>query len=85
MDVLGGQFGIVVTNNLTERDLLVDQFQDVLYRDAGARNTRLPEVNPCVNRYPIHQMLSAFVQQFAHLASNPFATSGHSNTSYGRR
>lgn len=80
MDVLDGQFGIVVVDDLTERDLLIYQFQDVLYGNAGACNTRLPEVNPWVYSYSVHRMLSAVAPQFDSRVK-PTRTRGHSNTS----
>ena len=60
MDVLDGQIGIVVTNDLTERNVFIDQFQDVLDRDTCARNTWFAEVNSWINGYSVHVMPSAF-------------------------
>lgn len=45
MDIFDGQIGIVVADDLVEGDVFVDQFQDILYRNARARDAWFAEVN----------------------------------------
>ena len=47
MDVSGGQIGVVVLNDLIERELLIDEFQNILYCYSRTCDARLSEVNPC--------------------------------------
>ena len=47
MDVSGGQIGVVVLNDLIERELLIDEFQNILCCYSRTCDARLSEVNPC--------------------------------------
>lgn len=55
MDVIGGQIRIVVTNDLTEWDVLIDQFQDVLHRDTRSGDARFSEVDLGVDGDTFHR------------------------------
>ena len=61
MDVNGGQIGVVVLNDLLERELLIDEFQNILYCYSRTCDARLSEVNPCIDDDSVHvaSLLSA--------------------------
>ena len=43
MDVSGGQLGVVVLNDLIEGEFLIDELQDILYRDSRTGDARFAE------------------------------------------
>ena len=54
MDVSGGQLGVVVLNDLIEGEFLIDELQDILYRDSRTGDARFAEVDPGVNHDSVH-------------------------------
>ena len=61
MDIPDGQIGILVADDLVKGDVFVDQFQDILYRNACARDTWFAEVNSWINGDTVHLMPSVFL------------------------
>ena len=58
------KIGIVVANDLAEREFFVEQFQHTLRRDARARYTRRAKVNSRISgdsRYHFHTSLHPMV------------------------
>jgi hypothetical protein len=62
-DILNSQSRMVIPNDLAERETFVEKLKNALHRDAGACDTRLPEVHPWVDNDPVHR--------FAHLPRFP--------------
>ena len=78
MDILDGQVRIVVANDLVEGDVLVNEFQDILHRNARARDAWLTEVNSWINSDSVHLIPPSFPPvMVGSLSSHTYDTCNH--------